>query len=72
MRSYWLSLTLVAVFIIGYTAIVLNSHATPSKSEAPRASTELQPREPAAQAATEIFQNVVDDGSRSDGILVMC
>lgn len=52
MRSYWLSLTLVAVFIFGYTAIVLNSQRAPQKSEVPHASAETQPREPAAQAAS--------------------
>jgi hypothetical protein len=61
MRSYWMSLTLVAVLLLGYTAIVLNSHSQNGqpKMEAPRASAELQPREPAAQAAvTDSPKNV--------------
>jgi hypothetical protein len=60
MRSYWLSFTFIAVFIFGYTAIVLNSRTTPSKSEIPRASADTQPREPAAQAATTDAPKNVD------------
>jgi|GEM_PF-6028655 len=60
MRSYWLSMSLVAGLLLGYTAIVLNSHSAPSKAE--HATTNpSQPREPAAAstaAAIEASSNV--------------
>lgn len=55
MRSYWLSLTLVAVVLLGYTAIVLTSHAqqTTAKSDS------QEMRQP-AQAATAVANPNVD------------
>jgi hypothetical protein len=52
MRSYWMSMSFVAALIIGYTAMVFNSHSSNGSAQQNK---ELQhnaspnePREPAA------------------------
>lgn len=55
MRSYLVSLSLVAGCLALYTAIVLNSTpASNAKVEAPRASAELEHREPATASVIPV------------------
>ena len=59
MRSYWMSLTLVAVVLCGYSAIVFTSRTANQKAE--RIANPSEPREPAAAATaatTEASTNV--------------